>query len=353
MEFSSTNSWLALFAISLPLAWGARLLGFPAAFLVGPMVGAMLFSLSVPTRIRVPGNALACVQALLGCATARAITATFLDSVGRNGLLMLLVVGVTILSGALVGWVLVRYGALPGSTAAWGSSPGGANAMIAMAAEYGADVRLVAFMQYLRVILVVLTATLVSHFLLGEASSAPLPPLVAATPLVPVLRTLAITAVAGFLGKWSKIPSGALLAPMLLGGVLHAMGVELVLPTWLLAIANVALGWYVGLGFTRDILGYVFRAIPQLLVSTFLLIGMCAFSGWMLTCLTHLDPLTTYLATSPGGLDSIAIIAMGSQVDMSFVMAMQTLRLFLVILTGPRIARLLSRHARVNPSGLA
>lgn len=317
------------------------------------MVGAVIFSLAVPVRIRIPANGVACVQAVLGCAIARAITATFLDSVGRHGPLMLLVVGITILSGALVGWVLVRYGALPGTTAAWGSSPGGATAMIAMAADYGADVRLVAFMQYLRVILVVLTATLVSQFLMGGVSSAALPPLLAATPLVPVLKTLAITAVAGLLGKWSKIPSGALLAPMLLGGVLHAMGMELVLPAWLLAIANVTLGWYVGLGFTRDILRYVFRAIPQLLVSTFLLLGMCAFCGWLLTRWTHLDPLTTYLATSPGGVDSIAIIALGSQVDMSFVMAMQTSRLFLVILTGPRIAKWISTHARVNPSGAA
>jgi uncharacterized membrane protein AbrB (regulator of aidB expression) len=48
----------------------------------------------------------------------------------------------------------VRYSALPGATGAWGSSPGGASAMVVMAQEYGADVRLVALMQYLRVLFV-------------------------------------------------------------------------------------------------------------------------------------------------------------------------------------------------------
>jgi hypothetical protein len=123
----------------------------------------------------------------------------------------------------------------------------------------------------------------------------------------------------------------------------------LVVPPWLLAIANLALGWYVGLGFDRSILKHVFRAIPQLLVATLLLIGMCALSSWMLTQVIKLDPLTAYLATSPGGLDSIAIIALGSEVDLSFVMAVQTLRLFLVIITGPRIAKWLCRQTRVKP----
>jgi uncharacterized membrane protein AbrB (regulator of aidB expression) len=55
--------------------------------------------------------------------------------------------------------------------------------------------------------------------------------------------------------------------------------------------------------------------------------------------------LTAYLATSPGGLDSIAVIATGSRADVPFVLAIQTMRLFLVLLTGPAIARLISRYA--------
>lgn len=40
-------------------------------------------------------------------------------------------------------------------------------------------------------------------------------------------------------------------------------------------------------------------------------------------------PLTAYLATSPGGADSVAIIAASAHVEISFVMAMQLAR-FLV-----------------------
>lgn len=346
--------WGGLTLISLPLAVGAWLQGFPAAFLVGAMLAAILFGLFSSNKVKVPRPIFICVQALLGCAVARAITSSFLDSIGRNGFVILLVVLATILAGAIVGWFLVRYGALPGTTAAWGSSPGGASAMVAMAEDYGADARLVAFMQYLRVVMVVLTATLVSTYLLGAKSgassqSASLSALFSATPLIPTLQTLAIALVGGVVGKWSRIPSGALLISMLLGGVLHAVGVDIVLPAWLLALANIALGWYVGLGFDRSILRYVFKAIPQLLFSTFLLIGLCALSSWLLTRFIGLDPLTAFLATSPGGLDSVIVIALGNNVDFSFVVAVQTMRLFMVLLVGPYIAKWLCRFARSAP----
>ena len=55
--------------------------------------------------------------------------------------------------------------------------------------------------------------------------------------------------------------------------------------------------------------------------------------------------MTAYLATSPGGIDTVAIIAAGSRADMSFIMAMQTLRLFSILLAGPLLARFISRYA--------
>jgi hypothetical protein len=57
-----------------------------------------------------------------------------------------------------------------------------------------------------------------------------------------------------------------------------------------------------------------------------------------------IDPLTAYLATSPGGADSAAIIAMASNVDVAFVMAMQTTRLILILLIGPSVAGFIARH---------
>ena len=60
-----------------------------------------------------------------------------------------------------------------------------------------------------------------------------------------------------------------------------------------------------------------------------------------------IDPLTAYLATSPGGLDTVAIVAAASDnVNLSFVMALQTARFVFVLLFGPAIARLVARFVK-------
>jgi membrane AbrB-like protein len=121
--------------------------------------------------------------------------------------------------------------------------------------------------------------------------------------------------------------------------------VPIVLPQWLVAGAYAMIGWYVGLAFTRETVRYALRTLPILVGSTLALIGLCAGVGESLRGLMHADPLTAYLATSPGGLDSVAIIALGSGANVPLVLAIQTLRVFLVVLTGPAIAKFIARTA--------
>jgi uncharacterized membrane protein AbrB (regulator of aidB expression) len=49
---------------------------------------------------------------------------------------------------------------------------------------------------------------------------------------------------------------------------------------------------------------------------------------------------------SPGGADSIAIIASSTKVDLPFVMAMQAARMVIVLLSGPTLARFIARLVR-------
>jgi membrane AbrB-like protein len=141
---------------------------------------------------------------------------------------------------------------------------------------------------------------------------------------------------------------------MLVAACLQGIGVmTIVLPQWLLAAAYAAVGWYVGLRFTRRIVSDVLSAIPQMLVASAALILLCMGSAWLLTRITPADPLTAFLATTPGGIDSIAIISAGSRADLAFVFAVQALRLFAVILIGPALARLAIRlQPALRPSGL-
>ncbi len=344
------SKWGALLALSAALSAVLDFAGLPAALLLGPMIGGMVFGLRGAT-MRVPRVAFIGAQSIIGCLVARSLTASILTTMVHDWPAMLAAVLSSVAAGGLVGWGLMKAGTLPGTTAAWGSSPGAAAAMVAMAQEAGADARLVAFMQYLRVIVVVMGAALVSRLVLGGQ---PIPLSAHASvhwwdlpPLLPFIGTLAVAGIGAVAGRKLKVPAGAMVVPMITGAVLHGGGwLDITLPPWLLAVAYSGLGWYIGLTFDRAVVLHAIRAVPVLLLSTLSLIGLCGLSAWLLTLALHTDPLTAYLATSPGGLDSVAIIAVGSGADISLVLAVQTIRLFVVILACPWIARLLSRMGR-------
>lgn len=343
------GQWAAMLALTFVVVAGLQWAGLPAAFLLGPMIAGIAMGVNGAT-VRVPKAGFLGAQAVIGCLVAHAVTGSILLSVARDWPSMIGVVLLTVLTSGLVGWLMVRFGSLPGTTAAWGSSPGAASAMVAMAEEFGADPRLVAFMQYFRMVFVVFSASLVSRLLLGDGAAMPAAVPLPAVPLggqaLSLGGTLAIAAGGAWAGVRFRVPAGALLVPMTAGAALHAGGlVDLTLPFWLLDGAYGAVGWAVGLRFTPEVVRHAVRAVPQMLVATLAIIGLCGLSAWMLTWLLHTDPLTAYLATSPGGLDAVTIIAVGSNADVSFVLALQTLRLFIVILTGPAVAKLIVRLA--------
>ena len=254
------------------------------------------------------------------------------------------VVLVIIAASSALGWLMSRWRVLPGTTAVWGSSPGAATAMMLMAEAYGADAQLVAFMQYLRVVFVAIAASAIARLWIN-VSGAPAPAIVWFSPIdwLPFLETLGVAGLGILLGQALRIPAGALILPMAAGAALHISGlVQIELPPWLLAISYALIGWNIGLGFTRRILRHASRALPQIVLSILALIAFCCGLAFVLVQALGVDPLTAYLATSPGGMDSIAIIAASSKVDISFVMALQTARFVVILLIGPRLARFIA-----------
>lgn len=337
--------WTALVAVSALLAYGLTLAHFPAALLLGPMLAAIVFGVR-GAGLALPRPAFLTAQAVVGCLVARAATAEIAATLREDGVLILAVVGVTVAAGALTGLALTRLRVLPGTTAAWGSSPGGAAAMVAMAEEYGADPRLVAFMQYVRVAAVVLSASLAARLLTDESAAAGVPAAAASWNWPGLLATAAMAAAGFALAALVRLPSAPLIGPILLGAVLHATGLlDIVLPAPVLDAAYALIGWYVGLRFTRRTLTETVHALPGVLAATAAIIVLCAAWAWGLTGLLPIDYLTAFLATSPGGLDSVAIIAVGSKANVSFVLAVQTLRLFVVLVTGPMLAKWIARAA--------
>jgi membrane AbrB-like protein len=337
---------LALLVLSAIFMILLELTGLPAALLLGAMAAAITVSASGMT-VSLPRWPFIAAQAVIGCMMARAITPAILGTIVKDWPLMIGTIAAVIGACGGLGWLLARWRVLPGTTAIWGSSPGAATAITVMAEAYGADFRLVAFMQYLRVLLVAATASVVASIWVPHAGThPPHPAWIAPVAWMALAETLAVAGVGAVAGIVLRIPAGALLVPLALAVVLHGTGLLTIeLPQLLLAVVYAAVGWAIGLRFTRAILIYALRALPRVLLSIFALIGVCGGIGLLLSKAAGVDPLTAYLATSPGGADSVAIIASSSNVDLPFVMALQTARFTIVLLIGPSLARLLAQLA--------
>jgi membrane AbrB-like protein len=327
--------WTALCAIEAGVGYLMASAHIPAAYFLGPMMVAIAFAVLGGT-VRLPRLAFHGGQSVIGLLAAQSISTAVLLSLLQSWPIMLFATFCTIALSLLVGVSMVRFGSLPGSTAIWGSAPGGASAMISMAEEQGADARIVATMQYVRVVCVVLVGAIVSHALglnpgpvVQDTAQA-----VARIDGWSLAGCLAVIGVGLYLRNW--LPAGALLIPLILGAILHSSGfLEILMPKWLTVTAMAAIGSYVGLRFDRPTVLYVLKRLPGMILCSMLLVGLCAVLAFAISLMLGKDYLTLYLATSPGGLDSLAIIAVESKADVSLVVAMQALRLFTVILVGP------------------
>ena len=345
------RQWLLLIGISGAVSALLLWLAIPAALLLGPIVAGVLVTTNGGT-IDVPNRPFVLAQGLIGCMVAKMLPLAIVGEVFSRWPVFVGGALSVIVAGALLGLLLSRMKVLPGSTAVWGLNPGGAMTMVVMAEAYGADAQLVAFMQYLRVVVVAAVASIVARLWglnVGHSAAVTAAQAVVWFPpvaWVPLAETIALAVFGALIGNLLRLQAGALLLPLAAGIVLSRFGlITIELPRWLLTISYALLGWRIGLRFTRPLLIYAAKALPRVLICTLALVLFCAGIGALLVMFAGVDPLTAYLATSPGGADSVAIIAASSKVDASFVMAMQMARLLAVLALGPAMARFVATHA--------
>lgn len=339
--------WGVLLPFSAILAWVLTAVHLPASVLLGFMVGGIVLS-SWDVRLKVPTVLFALAQGVLGCLMARSLNPSALAKVASGWPIFLFVSMSMMAASAVLGWIMMRRKIFPGTTAVWGLAPGAASAMVLMAESYGADVRLVAFMQYLRVAAVTVAAALVARVWAPRSAG------VAASAdtwfefsnPIHLALTLLLAFGGALLARRLRIPAGPLVLPLVLGTALQANGQLVIeLPPVLLMLAYALIGCSIGLRFSRAILQHAWRTMPQVLgaITVLIMVGAAIAAG--LFALADIDPLTAYLATSPGGADSVAVIAATSAVDAGFVMSMQLARFLMVLVFGPQVSKFVASRA--------
>ncbi|VEB97989.1 Putative ammonia monooxygenase [Cedecea lapagei] len=339
--------WGMLIAASILCGGVLNWLAIPAALLLGPMIAGIVISLN-GARIQPHGTLFLIAQGIIGCMIASKMPFSLASTFSSHWLLFIVCVFSVIFICMLLGWIMTRMRILPGTTALWGLSPGAATAMTLMAEANGADAQLVAAMQYLRVIMVAGIASA-----LMTVSGEHVPATSAAVDLfdhgsyVALAETAGLIAFGCIAAKVLRLPAGALLITLVAGVVLSQnRWMDIALPQWVLVLAYTIVGWRIGLKFTRPLLRHAAHVLPRIAVSIAILIALCGVMAAILVMVTDIDPLTAYLAMSPGGADSVAIIAASSKhIDIAFVMSMQMTRFIILVAFGPVIAALMKRQA--------
>jgi membrane AbrB-like protein len=346
-------SWLLLAGLSLVLTLLLGALRCPAFNFLGPMISAVL--LAVKGRApRVPDWSFPVAKSVIGALVARGFAAGFWTILAGSWPYLFFGTFWAVCLGALMSLILLRLRLVRKETAFWCLSPGGAAVMVMLADQHGGDMRVVAFAQYFRVLLISVAAILVSGLLMRVETGQTLPPTFFPDVLwVDMLCTiLAVAAGLAAAYVFPVVPGGDLLLPMIFVGLAKSwFNFTVFLPPWLLYPCYALMGWRIGMSFTRESLRLIGRMIPGLFAGIMVMFFGCALFGWFMSLNIDVDPLTAYLASCPGGLDAVTIIAASSGADLPFITAMQAMRLILVITLGPwfygKLTRLLTRPGDV------
>jgi len=351
---SLAAQWALLVALAFALTWVLTRLDVVGASFQAPLLAGLAFAImGSPLRMRHEITVVA--QGVIGCIVARSLEPEILVFILGHWFAIGLLLLSTGAASVFLAWGLIRFRVLDGETAAWASMPGASAIMVALASERGADARAVATMQYLRLIIVVATATFIASLLTNSAT----PALHAAAKSTEV--SLAFEPVRSFwaaviiivgitIGKLSRVPAGPLLFTTVVATFLRYHEFEIVVPDWMRIAAYGGLGLFIGLQFDRANVLRIARTLPAMLAGIVFLMVFCALSGFVFAWWLGVDPITGFLATSPGGIDSIAILASGAHADMSIVMTFQAIRFFALLLAAPWLVRLAKQAERRNPT---
>ncbi|MFP5021759.1 AbrB family transcriptional regulator [Pseudonocardia phyllosphaerae] len=348
--------WVLLAAVTAGASVVLDRAGVPSpALFAGLLIGTVLALAGLAPR-RVARPVTSGAQAVVGVVIGVLARPDTLGAVAAQAVPVLLISLATLVVSMAAGLLMGLQRGVTPLTGMLAQTAGGASGLVAITRELGGDERLVAVIQYLRVGLVTATMPLVAALVFGaHTAPATTGPAGGAGPAWWV--GLAVTAVCVGIGlplaRLTRVPAGALLGPMAVAVALGLTGWTdgASVPGLLVDVAYAVIGWQAGLRFTRPALATVARVLPLATALILAVVALCAGLGLLLSALTGMTPLEGYLATTPGGIYAVLATAISSGVDVTSVVAVQVLRVILMLVVSPYVARLVGRRLGADVPG--
>ncbi len=342
------RGWLEVAAVTAATTVALGLAGLTSPVLFGALAGGLLHALRSPVRLALPPGVFRAGQALIGVTIGAQVTGAALRGIAGDALPIVLVTLGTLGLSLGAGRLLALRRDVSPVTGVFALVAGGASGVVAVSHDLGADDRVVTVVQYLRVLLVLIVMPVVAAVVfrpeLGQGSLTD-----PGTSLAADLAFVVVSVAAGLLlARLVPVPTAALLGALLVAGVLASTEVlgPVAVPRAAQWLGFLIIGVQVGLRFTRDSVRSIARMLPAVLALVLLLVLLCAGLGVVLAATTEVDPLTAYLATTPGGLFAVLATAADAGSDVTYVLAVQLFRLLVILALLPLVARLAPRRGR-------
>jgi membrane AbrB-like protein len=340
-----SRSKLALMPVAetlLVAAAGAGLLelvGFPGALVAGSMLAVAVAALA-GRPMRVPLALARVCFVMVGMLLGTVVTPQTLRGIATWPLsvALLMVAVMTMLAGTAA--YLHRVHGWQPLSALLGASPGSMAQVMALAAELGADLRGIAIVQVMRVLLIVLGVPAgLAVFGLTVTPVASLP--AAGVGSFTQLAILVIASTGSALAMLRlRFPGGLMFGAMFGAAVLNGSGlVHASLPWWLGGAAVVTLGAVAGARFAntglRMLLSYLGAALGSFAVA-----GLVAASfALLVAALLSLRIADVIVAFAPGAQDTMMVLALTLALDPIYVGAHHLVRFLVVSLAIAVAAR--------------
>jgi len=328
-------------AVSTVGAAAFHVLDLPLPFLLGPMFGCLVAAMAGAPLQGLGGLAIA-MRIVLGVAVGTAITPALVHRLPQMLYSILLVPPFVVVIG-VIGYPWFRkVCGYDHATSYFGAMPGGLQDMLVFGEEAGGNVRSLSLIHATRVLVIVTSAPFLLQALWGAsllgspgASAADIPP-----------AELAIMAVAGFLGWYGARRVGLFGAPII--GPLAATAVVSLAgfiehrpPREMLVAAQFILG----LGAGAAYVGVTMREIRHDVLSGIgycvLLAGIAVGFAEIVIAIGAAPAMEAFLAFAPGGQSEMAILAIVAGADLAYVVTHHLVRLVVVILGAPVVARIM------------
>lgn len=324
-----------IIALACGIAGGAvfYLLNLPLAWMLGAMTACGIAAL-VGLPIAMPGPMRPPMTAVIGTMLGASFRPELLSSLPHWIVPLLGLIAFLIVSGAASYFYFARIVGLDRTTAYFAAMPGGLIDMVILGGERGGDVRSIALIHSARIFLVVLCLPSLIQLAAGitlDSQSAAYRPL--SDLGVEAVLWFALAAVGGAaFGHLLRLPAKFLIGPMLASAVLHATGLtDFILPTVVVAAAQVVIGATVGARFAGTSPRVILRILTMSAGSTVLLLALTLLFAELVALVSDIPLEGLLLAYSPGGLAEMSLVAFTLGLEVPFVVAHHIARVFLVV----------------------